>query len=85
MLKRNQKLLLMPTDDIAIKGGDQLLFCGTADATRSMKWSLNDLHSLNYIMTYEDTPDSFIWRKIHQYIKHNERRDRIRQKSQLKK
>lgn len=85
MLKRSQKLLLMPTDDIAIKGGDQLLFCGTADATRSMKWSLNDLHSLNYIMTYEDTPDSFIWRKIHQYIKHNERRDRIRQKSQLKK
>ncbi|VAW66882.1 Potassium channel protein [hydrothermal vent metagenome] len=79
MLKRKQKLLLMPTNDIAIKSGDQLLFCGTADALRSMKWSQNDLHSLNYIMTYEDTPDAFIWRQIHLFLKRNERRHRPRQ------
>lgn len=78
MLKRGQRLLLMPTDDIAIKSGDQLLFCGTLNAQRSMEWSLNDLHRLNYIMTFEDTPDAFIWRKVHQFLKRIERRDRPR-------
>ncbi len=85
MLKRNQKLLLMPTDDIAIKSGDQLLFCGTPAAQRSMRWCLNDLHRLNYIMTFEDTPDAYIWRKVHQFMKRNERRNRPRQKRHLMK
>jgi len=79
LLKRKQKLLLMPTDDIAIKSGDQILFCGTPSAMRSMSWSQNDLHSLNYIMTFEDTPDAYLWRKVTQFIKRNERRHRPRQ------
>ncbi len=79
LLKRKQKLLLMPTDDIAIKSGDQILFCGTPGAMRSMRWSQNDLHSLNYIMTFEDIPDAFIWRKVTQFLKRNERRHRPRQ------
>jgi len=85
MLKRNQKLLLMPTNDIAIKSGDQILFCGTPGALRSMQWSQNDIHSLNYIMTYEDTHDSFIWRKIHQLIKQSDRRNRPRRKRHIMK
>jgi len=78
LLKRSNKLLLMPTDDIAIKEGDQLLYCGTPDAERSMKWTLNDIHSLNYIMTYEDTPDSYVWRKLYMLMKKKERRTRAR-------
>ncbi len=85
MLKRSHKLLLMPTDDIAIKSGDQLLFCGTDAAKRSMMWCLNDLHRLNYIMTFEDIPDAYVWRKIHQFIKRNERRNRPRQKRHIMK
>ena len=80
LLKRGQQFLLMPTDDIAIKPGDQILYCGTPDAERSMKWMLNDLHSLNYIMTYEDTPHSLFWKLIHIRKKRNERRNRPRQK-----
>jgi len=83
MLKRKQKLLLMPTNDIAIKSGDQILFCGTPSSLRSMHWSQNDLHSLNYIMTYEDTPDAFVWRKIYQFFKRKERRHRPRKKNHL--
>ena len=82
LLKRSNKLLLMPTDDIAIKVGDQLLYCGTPDAERSMKWTLNDIHSLNYIMTYEDTPDAFIWRKFHMFMKKKERRHHHRTRKQ---
>ncbi len=78
LLKRGNKVLLMPTDDIAIKPNDHILFCGTPDTERSMKWMLNNIHSLNYIMTYEDTPDAHIWRKLHSYIKQQERRSRSR-------
>ncbi|TNF38735.1 MAG: potassium channel protein [Gammaproteobacteria bacterium] len=78
MLKRSNKLLLMPTDDIALKPGDQLLYCGTPVAERSIKWTINDVHSLNYIMTYEASPDSFIWRKIYMFMKRKERRARAR-------
>lgn len=85
MLKRKQKLLLMPTNDIAIKSGDQILFCGTPGALRSMQWSQNDIHSLNYIMTYEDIHDAFVWRKIQQFIKRNDRRNRPRQKRHIMK
>lgn len=80
LLKRGSQIILMPTDDIAIKSGDQVLYCGTSDAERSMKWSLNDLHSLNYIMTYEDTPDSLFWKLLHLRKKRNERRNRPRPK-----
>ena len=78
LLKRKNKLLLMPTDDITIKEGDQLLYCGTSSAERSMKWALNDIHSLNYIMTYEDTPDSYLWRQVHMLLKRKDRRERLR-------
>ncbi len=80
MLKRSNRLLLMPTDDIVIKPGDQLLYCGTPVAERSMKWTINDIHSLNYIMTFEASPDSFIWRKIYMVMKRKERRNRPRNK-----
>ena len=85
LLKRHNKILLMPTDDIALKKDDQILYCGTPVAERSMKWTLNDIHSLNYIMTYEDTPDSYVWRKIHTYMKKSDRRRRPRSKPHLDK
>ena len=78
LLKRGNQIILMPTDDIAIKSGDQILYCGTPDAERSMKWTLNDMHSLNYIMTYEDAPDSLFWKLLHVRKKRNERRNRTR-------
>jgi len=80
LLKRGNKLLLMPTNEIAIKPQDQILFCGTPDAERSMKWMFNNIHSLNYIMTFDDTPDAHIWRKLHKFIKKQERRSRQRKR-----
>ncbi|MCW8911059.1 MAG: NAD-binding protein, partial [Gammaproteobacteria bacterium] len=74
MLKREHKIILMPTDDVAIKLGDEILICGTEDSKNNMNWTLNDIHSINYIMTYEDIPDSYIMRKLHSYLKRNERR-----------
>ncbi|MFW2372124.1 MAG: potassium channel family protein [Gammaproteobacteria bacterium] len=79
LLKRGNQIMLMPTDDIAIKSGDQILYCGTANAERSMKWTLNDIHSLNYVMTYEDAPESLVWKLLHMRKKRKERRNRPRQ------
>ena len=74
MLKRENKIILLPTDDVAIKLNDEILICGTEDSKNNMNWTLNDIHSINYIMTYEDIPDSYIMRKLHSYLKKNERR-----------
>ena len=74
MIKREHQIILMPTDDVAIKLDDEILICGTEDAKYNMNWTLNDIHSINYIMTYEDIPDSYILRKLHSYLKKNERR-----------
>ena len=74
MIKRGKQIILMPTDDIAIKLDDEILICGTEDSKYNMNWALNDIHSINYIMTYEDVPDSYIMRKLHAYLKRNERR-----------
>ena len=74
MLKREHKIILMPTDDVAIKLDDEILICGTEDSKNNMNWTLNDIHSINYIMTYEDIPDSYVMRKLHSYLKKNERR-----------
>lgn len=84
MLKRGNQYILMPTDDIAIKPDDEILICGTEEAKLCMRWTLNDIHIINYIMTYEDTPDSYVMRKIHSYMKRNERRKRPRKKMLFK-
>jgi len=85
LLKRKHTSFLMPTDDVSIKENDQILFCGTASARRSMEWSHNDLHSLSYIMTYEDTADGYIWRKYRQFMKKRARHKRQKEKHQLSK
>ncbi|MDH5473824.1 MAG: NAD-binding protein [Gammaproteobacteria bacterium] len=78
MLKRGNQFIMMPTDDIAIKADDEILICGTEDSKYHMKWNLNDIHRLNYIMTFEDAPDSFLMRQFHNFMKRKERRNRPR-------
>jgi len=78
LLNRSNKMLLMPSDDIAIKENDQILMCGTPVAERSMRWTLNDIHALNYIMTYEDVADAYLWRKLQLLFRKPEHRQHPR-------
>jgi Trk K+ transport system NAD-binding subunit len=75
LLKRKGHYNLMPDDTTLIEHGDRILFCGMRSAMNSMHWTLKTMNSLNYVMTFENEPESFIWRKISRRYKGQERRE----------
>ncbi len=79
LFKHDGKKQLMPDDDIELKPGDQILFCGKREAKDGMHWILQVMSSLNYVMTYENEPESYIWRKLSRRYKDTERRNKPRQ------
>ena len=74
LLARDGDYQLMPDDQVNLQPGDQILFCGMHEAMNSMHWTLNVMSSLNYVMSYEDEPESYLWRKLKQTYKGKERR-----------
>jgi len=79
LFQRDGKKQLMPEDDIELKPGDQILFCGKREAKDGMHWILQVMSSLNYVMTFENEPESYIWRKLSRRYKDAERRNKPRQ------
>jgi len=72
--ERNGKYEIMPDDATVLDTGDHILFCGMYEAMNSMNWILHVMSTLNYVMSYEDEPESYFWRKIKQRYKGHERR-----------
>ena len=75
LIERLGDYQIMPDDSTKIKGGDRILFCGMREAMNSMHWTLHVMSSLNYVTSYENEPEAFIWRKLTQKFKGRERRD----------
>ncbi len=71
---RDKEKVMMPEDDIEIRQGDRILFCGTREVKNSMDWTLKVMSSLNYVMTFKNEPESFAWRLLHRYLHKTERR-----------
>lgn len=79
LYKRDGKKQLMPEDTIELQAGDQILFCGKREAKDGMHWILQVMSSLNYVTTFENEPESYIWRKFSRRYKDAERRNKPRQ------
>ncbi|HEB81594.1 MAG TPA: potassium channel protein [Gammaproteobacteria bacterium] len=77
--ERNGRKTLMPDDEIELQPGDKILFCGKREARNAMQWSMQVMSSLNYVMTYESEPESYIWRKFGRRYRGEERRRQPRQ------
>jgi Trk K+ transport system NAD-binding subunit len=45
------KEIILPPNDHKIKAGDQLLFCGTANAKQALKATINNEYTLHYLQT----------------------------------
>ncbi|MGB5179138.1 MAG: NAD-binding protein [Gammaproteobacteria bacterium] len=58
----NNNEVLLPGNEIQLQDGDQLLFCGQADAETHMLWSTGNLHALGYICSGYDLPSGSLWR-----------------------
>ncbi|MES0327187.1 MAG: NAD-binding protein [Gammaproteobacteria bacterium] len=75
LLIRDKKELLLPDDELELEKGDEILFCGTYDVKNNMHWTLNVMRSLNYVMSFEDEPESYVWRLFYYLRNKSERRN----------
>jgi len=67
---------IMPDDATTIKHGDRILFCGMRESMNSMNWTLTVMTSLNYVMNYENEPESYLLKALmRKRFKGRERRD----------
>jgi voltage-gated potassium channel len=64
LLEHNDERLLLPDPASRVRRGDRILFCGRAGARESMDWTLLDLHTLRYVVTGEQGPDGWVWRRV---------------------
>ena len=80
LLSRDYESVLMPDGDIEIHAMDRILFCGTHDVRNSMQSTLNEMSSLNFVMTLRKEPDSYVWRKFYRHFNKEERREKARVK-----
>jgi len=79
LLQRNGDFQIMPDDETELKDGDRILFCGMREAMNSMNWTLNVMSSLNYIMNYDNEPESYLIKALtRKKYKGLERRDSSR-------
>ena len=78
LLERDGDYQIMPDDSTSIQSGDHILFCGMLEAMNSMHWTLKVMSSLNYVMSFESEPESYMWRKLKQKYKGEERRTTLR-------
>jgi len=63
-LKRGKGNVLLPEDNRIIREGDRFLMCGTREARQKMLHILNDIHLLEYVLSGEDVPAAWIFRKL---------------------
>ncbi len=63
--RRNDRMLLPDLQD-ALKAGDRLLICGDRAAFTRMQWTVSHRHTLEYVKTGRDVPQSWLWRRLAQ-------------------
>lgn len=62
LLLRDNVPMLVPPIATGLRIGDQILFCGTADAKSGLNISVNNIKALTYIIDGVEVPDSWVWR-----------------------
>ena len=78
LLKRGNRIQLLPDENTDIKALDEILFCGTRKVKHSMAPVLCDFSLLNFVMTSKNEAQSYIWKKLSLYRKNKNRRSEIR-------
>jgi hypothetical protein len=60
--------MLVPPIATGLRVGDQILFCGTADARSGLNISVNNSKALTYIVDGIEVPDSLVWRWVKGFL-----------------
>ena len=64
MIQRKSENILLPDNSEALEVGDKILFCGIRQAETHVEQCMLDIHTLNYVMSFKNTPDSFLGRVL---------------------
>lgn len=64
LLERSGRRFLLPEDDLPLKMGDKILFCGKPSAFTKMSWTLCYDYHLYYVQTGKHRPVSWAWRRV---------------------
>jgi len=62
MLLRNDAKLMLPDLELQLKLGDRILCCGEDSAKTMQKFLVNDIRSMNYLVSGRELPDTLIGR-----------------------
>lgn len=68
LLLRDNVPMLVPPIASGLRVGDQILFCGTADARSGLNISVNNSKALTYIVDGIEVPDSLVWRWVKGFL-----------------
>ena len=60
-IRRNDGLLMLPSDDETVVAGDGILLCGTEHSERLLRATLNNPYTLHYLTTGVDAPRGFVF------------------------
>lgn len=64
MLRRGDKIDMLPGELDLIQPGDEILICGLRKASRRMQWTVNNYNVLQYILTGNDASNSLLARLL---------------------
>jgi Trk K+ transport system NAD-binding subunit len=64
MIRRRNDRLLLPDAETGLKAGDRLLICGSRRAFTRMEWTVSHRHTLDFVKTGLDRPQSWVWRRL---------------------
>jgi voltage-gated potassium channel Kch len=64
LLRRGSHDYLLPTEDMPLERGDEILFAGRLRGRRSQQLTLANVNALDYVRTGRDVPGGWIWQKL---------------------
>jgi Trk K+ transport system NAD-binding subunit len=78
LLMRNHQRQLLPSGDLHLNQGDQLLFCGLPLARSRMGWTAQNPHALAYVLSGGSCYEGWAWRKLGPWLASASARQRDR-------
>lgn len=64
LLLRGNDPRLMPGEDVVLRSGDRLLFCGKDRVRERMARIMHNDNVLRYVLSGEERPDGWVWRAL---------------------
>jgi len=61
-IERGEGRIMLPADSEPLRVGDRLLFCGTELGERLLAANMNNIYTLEYLVTGEDRPRGYLFR-----------------------